>query len=139
MPWLVALALLLWIPAGASAQAHCYEYGAPEIELEGTLLQRVAPGPPNYQDINSGDRPDTIWVLRLRQPICLRADSLGEKHSGITQVQLEVPEEDRRTMRLNMDRRTVFRGTLRPSVAGRRQFPVVFWSRLFMVDVRDPE
>jgi hypothetical protein len=34
---------------------------------------RVYPGPPNYESTESGDKPESAYLLELLQPICMRA------------------------------------------------------------------
>ena len=137
----ILITAFLWVcaPLQAGAQAHCYDDGGSGVDLSGKLLRRIIAGPPNYTSIKSGDRPDTILVLRLGRTICLRADSTGDKLSGIEEVQLLVPEEDRLQMRTYIDRSTVFSGTLRRTEIPSHPFPVRFWARLFAVDLRDPD
>lgn len=36
-----------------------------KITLSGSLVSRIYPGPPNYQDIKQGDQPIEAWILKL--------------------------------------------------------------------------
>ena len=135
----VIVVVLVLSSSQATAQAHCYDYEASGVELSGQLRRRVFAGPPNYESIQSGDRPDTVWVLRLDRSICVRADSLHGSLRKVTEVQLFVPEEDHRRLRTYLDRHTVFRGRIRPQELGWHYLPIVFWSRLVLVDVRRSE
>jgi hypothetical protein len=52
----------------------CYHYTPAPVELTGRLIQRTLPGPPNYQSIARGDRPQVVDLLILEAPICTIAD-----------------------------------------------------------------
>jgi len=40
------------------------------ISLDGTLTHKVFPGPPNYEDVRKGDKPEPTYILQLQKPIC---------------------------------------------------------------------
>lgn len=46
------------------ANANCLKEGN-KISLSGTLINKIYPGPPNYEDIKQGDRPIKAWILKL--------------------------------------------------------------------------
>lgn len=134
----ITTSVALCAPLQLHAQAHCYDYGAPGIDLSGTLLRRVIPGPPHYSSITTGDRPDTVWVLRLDRTICLRTDTVSQGRSGIKEVRLIVPEEDGSEMRRYTDRHIVFTGKLQRGAVASDPLPIHYWARIFVVDLRDP-
>lgn len=138
-PGIVAFLILLCSAREGAAQAHCYTYESPGVELTGTLLRRVYPGPPNYESIKAGDRPDTLWVLRLDQSLCLNASQRFAATSQVREVQLLVNETNHRDMRRYLDRKTMFRGKLVGAELSRHHLPVVFWSQLIVVVVKDPD
>lgn len=49
------------------------EYEPAKARLGGWLFERTFPGPPNYESIESGDRPERQWLLWLEQPISVKA------------------------------------------------------------------
>jgi hypothetical protein len=72
LPPLVALLL-------ATAGPACLllpQAGDRTLMLEGRLSRHVFPGPPNYEDVRRGDRPEPGYILTLPAPICI--DDGGE-------------------------------------------------------------
>ena len=77
----------LFVPHFAVAQ--CLEYDPKTVSLTGGLRQEVHPGPPNYESVKNGDRPETIWVLRLSKPICVAGtDDINVREDGQAEVQM---------------------------------------------------
>src|SRR5262245_14381421 len=75
------LSVIAWVvwsfarPAVAqAASSHCLSYEPSVVKLTGTLVRKTFPGPPNYEDISRGDRPETYWLLVLSRPACVDAD-----------------------------------------------------------------
>jgi len=54
----------------AKAAAECLPLDDSVVNLTGQIVTRTYPGPPNYEDIRRGDRPETQLVLILPRPIC---------------------------------------------------------------------
>ena len=89
----VALASFLALALGvADSQARCLTYEPTRVVLVGTLVARTLPGPPNYHSIASGDYPETVFILKLDEPICVSGDPSSRLnrngHSNVTEVQL---------------------------------------------------
>jgi len=87
---LLALALSAW---ATSAAAECLLYEPSEVTLAGVVRYRTYAGPPNYDSIASGDRPERAAILELDSPVCVRSkqqDDLGTNvpHDNIRLVQL---------------------------------------------------
>src|SRR5690242_10973548 len=67
---------LVLIAVGVPALARpgvadsCYHYRPAPVSLTGRLIRRTLPGPPNYQSIARGDRPQVADLLILDAPIC---------------------------------------------------------------------
>ena len=55
----------------ASAPPACLPPEPATVTLSGVLERQTSPGPPNYDSIAAGDAPETYFVLRLEQPVCL--------------------------------------------------------------------
>jgi len=51
--------------------AQCLGYEPKAVSLSGSLVRETHPGRPNYESIARGDEAETIWVLRLRQAVCV--------------------------------------------------------------------
>jgi len=89
----VAIASFLGLALGtADSQARCLRYEPTRVVLVGTLVARTLPGPPNYSSIASGDYPETVFILKLDEPICVSGDPSSRLnrngHSNVTEVQL---------------------------------------------------
>lgn len=41
------------------------------VTLSGTLVRKTFPGPPNYESVKKGDRPETSWFLDLQESVCV--------------------------------------------------------------------
>src|SRR5712692_911565 len=78
--------------------AQCLEYEPKVVSLSGTLVRETHPGPPNFESIARGDKPETIWVLRLKAAICvLAANEFDVKEDSEKEVQLALePEQYKR-------------------------------------------
>ena len=74
----LCLLLLLLTPAPllmngtARAQSSCaIDVRKPEtLILSGRLTYKIFPGPPNYEDVRKGDRPEGAFILQLDKPAC---------------------------------------------------------------------
>ncbi len=54
-----------------------------EVALEGRLMVREFPGPPNYEDVRLGDTPERASILELTSPICVANGTIrwsGQAH-----------------------------------------------------------
>lgn len=51
-----------------NSSENCYEEGQ-KITLSGIIKRTVFPGPPNYESVELGDKPETYWVLNTKDPI----------------------------------------------------------------------
>jgi hypothetical protein len=81
--------MLLLIPSLLFAE--CLNYEPDLISLNGKIIRKTFPGPPNYEDIKTGDEPETYWILIVTRPFCVNAntsDSIYSSESGIKEVQL---------------------------------------------------
>src|SRR5437870_9053823 len=65
----------------------CYHYRPASASLTGRLIQRTLPGPPNYESIARGDRPQVVDLLILDTPICTIADYKESPNSDSFQAQ----------------------------------------------------
>ena len=91
-----AFLLLAGIASSAAAQpCHDVRRGEPAA-LTGELTHRVLPGPPNYKDVQRGDRAEPTWLLRLDAPICIEDGDVfadpGKKFDVVHVVPMEAME-----------------------------------------------
>lgn len=82
----VALALLAEpVPAG------CLKYEPAEVGLAGVIARETFPGRPNYESVEAGDEPETVWVLALEKPVCVdgaNGDDTNVSERGVRRLQL---------------------------------------------------
>lgn len=57
------------IASTALAAPECLKYEV--VSLHGTLVRQTYPGPPDYESVTQGDRPQVVWILQLDQRICV--------------------------------------------------------------------
>jgi hypothetical protein len=87
-PRLVLFAALL-IGAISQASAACIDVrqSAP-LSFKGTLNYRVFPGPPNYEDIKKGDKPEPAYIIKLDSPICATGDEFLDSKETFDRAQI---------------------------------------------------
>jgi hypothetical protein len=56
-----------------NAATDCLSYEHPAT-VEGVIVRRTYPGPPNYESVAAGDKPETYWLIRLPHPVCVKQD-----------------------------------------------------------------
>ena len=122
-------------PAAVPAQANCVRLRGDTIDLPGNIVRRILPGPPNYASIKAGDRPDTVWVLRLRRSLCMNDGSA--KPVRIPEVQLQFTGGTLNDIRRHEDDDVVFSGVLRLAEDPRDRLPLIFQAGLFMARSRE--
>jgi len=117
---IIALTLLLNVALFARlAAGQCLEYEPTIVTLTGTVVRETHPGPPHFEDVSKGDRPETIWVLRLDTPICMRAgDELNVPENEIKEIQLVLTSEQYEQYRHFVGSRVKATGSLYHSNTG---------------------
>ncbi len=83
----LGLAAAVLGPPPAPAQTSCLAYEAAPVSLQGTLRLAVFPGPPHYRSFESGDAPQSVWLLHLEAPVCIAA--LAEDLNPAARVQVD--------------------------------------------------
>jgi len=97
------------LAAPAAAEEPCVDLKASQtVQLKGTLTYKMFAGPPNYEDVRKGDRPEPSYILKLQKPICIVGDEFIEPDKLIDRVQIFPGYESK-------DNKTLFR-ELRRSV-----------------------
>ena len=93
-----ALCLLLLASTVMSGNRPCFKYEPAVVELTGIVRRVVFPGPPNYESIKDGDKPEPYWVLFLSEAICVDEDPASEinrAETKVTKLQLNVDSSER--------------------------------------------
>ena len=88
--------------------------------IEGTLLERVFPGPPNYENVKKGDKAEGAWLLSLTRPITVFYDekerdpvSFNETETEVRIVQLATGETKHfKILKASLGRKISCTGTL---------------------------
>jgi len=117
-------------PAGRPGVADsCYHYRPASVSLTGRLIQRRLPGPPNYESIARGDRPQVVDLLILDAPICTIPDYKDSPNTDAFQgqdtIQVRRAESTWRDVRRLTGSRVVVTGTLSEWALGPDRTPVV--------------
>jgi hypothetical protein len=110
-----------------SGAAGCLSYDG-RVTLEGSLGTQTFPGPPNYESIAAGDRPETVLVLRLDAPVCVDAasDGMSDAVASVETIQLALrgPEQFA-SMRKLVGRRIRLTGSLFGAISAHHHTPVL--------------
>jgi len=125
------LMLLAWVGrAHPQSSNGCLSYEPTVVRINGTVIERTFPGPPNYESIKDGDEPETYWLLVLRGPVCVDqgdpGDLINEGKKGIRRIQLVLHDEGAydKYHRL-LGKRVVATGTLYGSHTAHHKTPVL--------------
>ena len=131
---LIASFIILVVPAAQplarpGVADSCYHYRPAPVSLTGRLIQRTMPGPPNYQSIARGDRPQVVDLLILDAPICTVPDYKDSPNTDAFQgqdtIQVRRAESTWREVRRLAGQRVVVKGTLAEWALGPDRTPVV--------------
>ena len=114
-----AATILALIWTSSAPASECPTFAGREWEFSGHLVNRISPGPPDYESVTSGDKPVTRWYLQLPWPACF------EEYRYLTKIQLSLgPQEvDRYRQFLGKEIRVI--GTLEEGVPGRHTTSLV--------------
>lgn len=86
MRLLVFAALALLASAG-TARAACVDLSKqPAVTVTGQLTREIFPGPPNFEDVRRGDRPEPAFILRLDQPLCVTGDEFPSAGASVSRI-----------------------------------------------------
>ena len=101
---------LIWTSVATASE--CPTFAGREWEFTGHLMNRVYPGPPNYESVTSGDKPVTRWYLQLPWPACFA------EYRHLTKFQLSLTPQEVDRYRLFLGKEIKVKGTLEEGVAG---------------------
>jgi hypothetical protein len=111
--------LLLLVPVVCVAQlehAGCLSYEPAFGGIHGKLVRKTFAGPPNYHDIREGDEAETVWLVKLDRPICVKQDGakpdLYPVQKNVRRVQLVLNKEDGERAKTLLGTRVVATGLL---------------------------
>ena len=110
---------LALISTPGSAAGVCPTFTGREWEFTGHLVNRVYPGPPDYESVTSGDQPVTHWYLQLPWPACFA------EHKYLTQFELSLKPEEVDTYRQFLGKEIRVKGTLEEGAPGRHTTSLV--------------
>jgi hypothetical protein len=57
------------------------------FHFEGVLTYNIFPGPPNFEDVRKGDKPEPTYILQLLKPICVSGDEFIDPKKQIDRIQ----------------------------------------------------
>lgn len=67
----------LMLAVSPYTQADCLEDGQ-DVRFVGSVSRETFPGPPNYENIDDGDEPETVWILTIATPNCVVTESMED-------------------------------------------------------------
>jgi hypothetical protein len=112
----VTAILFLSVAAAAEPMTQCLEYESQIVALEGKLTRQTFPGPPNYESIKNGDKPETYFVLDLIEPVCTNSSKVDPQLdvalSKIKSVQLVLTPRQFKRYAVLVGKRVSARGRL---------------------------
>ena len=97
--------------------------------LDGVLVARTFAGPPNFESLKDGDRPERYWLLRLPKPICVADDpsdpdmGAGAKH--VREIQLMLKTEDFDRYRSLLGQPVTAQGEFMTAISGHHHTPIL--------------
>lgn len=124
MPRNLATPLLLLLAASGAVNAQCLPSQPSVVRLTGVLERVTFAGPPNYEDVQSGDAPETYFVLRLPAQVCVRDSGEGIISADRLQLFLEPAQYD--LFRPQLGQRITLPGELWPAETGHHHTPLMF-------------
>jgi hypothetical protein len=98
-------------PSGEIAE-DCLQYEPEKVQLTGRLYQKSFPGPPNYEDINNGDKKETYWFIKLKKPICV------EDFKNQMDIQIIISKLRNRLNESMVGKFAILKGELFPQMTG---------------------
>ncbi len=125
---IVAVIINLFFATSAFCADACLKYEPEKIALSGIITKQVFPGPPNYEDIKEGDRPETAWILHLDKPVCVvpvdPKDDIDVPESNVTDMHLIIFGSYKKYKAL-VGKRVIVQGTLTHAISGHHRTRVL--------------
>jgi len=116
--------LLVGLAAGDPLSTPCLPYEPAEVSLVGEVRVEEFPGPPNYEDLAKGDRPEHVFVLVLESAVCTSPTTGAELEplDRIEKIQLVVPSG---APRPEIGKRVRVSGALFGAHTGHHHYPLL--------------
>ena len=126
----VRLVVLLWLLFinsfyVAAQKQECLAYDPAVVQLIGTISKKTFPGPPNYESISKGDKPETYWVLHLPDTVCTQPSADNDAENEVTDLQLILTQKQYALYRKFFGRRVNVTGKLSHAATGHHHTPVL--------------
>ena len=112
--------------------ARTFSHEPEKVDLIGILHREVVPGPPNYENIMAGDRPETVWFVTVLEQSIAQNDDRASSNGGqpvSERIQLLLPENRYNDL---LNRKVVASGTLFDAHTVHHHTPVL----MFVTKVR---
>jgi hypothetical protein len=119
----IVLGVLLAVSSGAIAgqSSDCQKDGD-TVSLAGKVWRETFPDRPNYESIENGDEPETVWVLTLDSPRCVLGvspdDNKPYEIGNITRFQLVLTPAQYKKHRAVLEHRAEIKGQLFQAMTG---------------------
>jgi hypothetical protein len=117
----------------STPQSQCLSYEPVVVTINGTLVRKTLPGPPNYESVKKGDKPETSWFLELPESVCVNESKtepdLNTEQSGIHEIQLVLQPEQYQQHKGMVRRKVLATGTLFTEHTGHHHTPVLLTVR----------
>src|ERR1700730_12565093 len=114
--------------ATAPAKPDCLSY-THRVTVSGTLTRQVFPGKPNFTSVARGDEPETYFVLRLDQPVCVDANPAYPKDMvamvDVVDMQLLLYQPQFQQLRPWLGKHVVLLGSLDIATTGDHHTPII--------------
>ena len=115
----IVLLFVLTLPflafADEARAEECLSYEPVKVRLIGTIVEKTFPGPPEFESIEKGDRPEAHWILKLIRPVCVNGDPKSELNveteKKVNAVQLIIYGDEGRYKHF-LSRKVIATGTL---------------------------
>lgn len=113
----------------SQTKSKCLKYQPEVVTIAGTLVRKTFPGPPNYQNVKKGDRPETYWLLDLTTAACVDEDKaepdLNPAQAGVRQIQFVLQPQQYTQYKTLVGKKIVATGTLFGEHTGHHHTPVL--------------
>jgi hypothetical protein len=122
--WLIAI-----IAASPVYGMECLSYVG-ETTLEGQLVRKKFPGPPNCESITVEGRREIFWLIKLDQPVCVDKDpadqdGLNDAIKAVEEVQLVLTAEQYGKYADRIGHHVTVSGTLFRAISGHHHTPLL--------------
>lgn len=101
---------------------ECLSYEPVKVKLTGTMVEKVFPGPPEFESVEKGDEAEVVWVLVVKKPVCVKGepnDDINADEKNIKDIQLAFYKENAKVQYKNLvDKEVIVEGELFHRITG---------------------